>query len=124
MRALRTLPTRRLWALVAAVALLAITGGIAQAALGGASAPPPKPLDRAIDAALHAPAAAGVSAKISFTNDLLPSGSLPEGSASPVLAGADGRLWVARDGRFRLELQADGGDAQIVSDGRTLRVYD
>ena len=57
MRRLRTTSTRRLYGLVAVVALLAATAGIAQAALGGsASKPDPKPLDRAVlDAVTRSP---------------------------------------------------------------------
>jgi outer membrane lipoprotein-sorting protein len=124
MRRLRTTSTRRLYGLVAVIALLAATAGIAQAALGGSASPPaPKPLDRAVLDALRAPDVAGVTARVTFTNGLLPGGSLTEGG-SPLAAGAKGRLWVAGDGRFRLELQSDGGDAQIVDDGRHLTLYD
>jgi outer membrane lipoprotein-sorting protein len=125
MRRLRTLPTRRLYGIVAAVAALAITGGIAQAALNGsATAPAPKPLDRAVLDALRAPDVEGVSARVTFTNGLLPGGSMPDGGASPLAAGAEGRLWLAGDGRFRLELQSDAGDAQIADDGKRFTVYD
>ena len=125
MRRLRTLSSRRLTAIVAAVVVLAASAAIAQAGLIGADPKPePKALDRAILDAANAPAVEGVSARISFTNGLLPSGSLPGGGKSALAAGADGRLWMARDGRFRLELQSDAGDAQIASDGRTLSVYD
>ncbi len=125
MRHLRTLSSRRLTAIVAAALVLAASAAIAQAGLIGADPKPePKALDRAILDAANAPAVDGVSARISFTNGLLPSGSLPGGGASPLAAGADGRLWLARDGRFRLELQSEAGDAQIASDGRTLSVYD
>jgi outer membrane lipoprotein-sorting protein len=41
-----------------------------------------------------------------------------------VITGADGRLWLTNDGRLRLELQSDAGDAQIVSDGKRFSVYD
>jgi hypothetical protein len=124
MRRLRTVPTRRLWAILAAVAVLAAGGGIAQAALGGAPKPAPKPLDRAVLGALRAPAVHGITARIRFTDGLLPSGSLPDGSASPLLAGASGRLWLTDDGRARVELQSDSGDAQIVVGHGQARVYD
>jgi hypothetical protein len=114
-----------LTAIVAAALVLAASAAIAQAGLIGADPKPePKALDRAILDAANAPAVDGISARISFTNGLLPSGSLPGGGASPLAAGADGRLWMAQDGRFRLELQSDAGDAQIASDGRTLAVHD
>ena len=125
MRRLRTISNRRLYGLVAAVVLVAAMAGIAQAALRGASPPPAKPLDRAVLGALRAPAVAGVSARVTFTNGLLPAGSLPgDSGASPLAAGGDGRVWVAADGRFRIELQADRGDAQIVDDGHRVTIYD
>lgn len=124
MRLLRTLPTRRLWALVAAVAVVAAGAGIAQAALRGAPKPPHKPLARAVLDALRAPAVRGITARIRFTDNLLPSGSLPDGSSPPLLAGASGRLWLTDDGRARLELQSDSGDAQIVLGHDQLRYYD
>ena len=97
--------------------------GIAQA-VGGAATPPPKPLAQAVYDAARAPDPHGITARIHFTNNLLPSGSLPEGTGSPALTGADGRLWLTDDGRLRLELQSDAGDAQIVSDGKRFSVYD
>jgi outer membrane lipoprotein-sorting protein len=123
MRRLRTIATRRLYGILAVVAARAATAGIAQAALGGSSAPDPKPLDRAVLDALRAPQIQGVSARVKFTNGLLPGGSLPNGG-SPLAQGAEGRLWLAGDGRFRLELQSDAGDAQIIDDGNRLTVYD
>ena len=124
MSRLRTLSTRRLYGVLAVVAALAATAGIAQAALDGSSAPDPKPLDRAVYDALRAPDVNGVSARVTFTNGLIPGGSTQGNGSSPILQGASGRVWVAGDGRFRLELQADGGDAQIVDDGKRLTIYD
>jgi outer membrane lipoprotein-sorting protein len=124
MRRLRTTSTQRLLTIVAAVVALALTGAFAQAAISGNDPKPePKPLDRAVHDAVTAPPVDGVSARIKFTNGLLPSGSLPNGGGSPLAAGAEGRLWLA-DGRARLELQSDAGDAQIVADGERLTVYD
>src|SRR5215208_482549 len=124
MRRLRTTSTRRLVAIAAALVALALTGALAQAAISGSDPKPdPKPLDRAVHDAITAPPVDGVSARVTFTNGLLPSGSLPEGAGSP-LAGAEGRLWLAGDGRARIELQSDAGDAQIVADGERLTIYD
>jgi outer membrane lipoprotein-sorting protein len=104
---------------------LVLTATIAQAALTGSGpTPSPKALANAILDAFNAPEPDGLTAKIHFTNGLLPSGSLPGGAASPLAAGADGRLWIQKSGRFRLELQSDAGDAQIVSDGDRVTVYD
>jgi outer membrane lipoprotein-sorting protein len=124
MRRLRTTSTERLVAIVGALVVLALTGALAQAAISGSDPKPdPKPLDRAVHDAITAPPVDGVSARVTFTNGLLPSGSLPQGAASP-LAGAEGRLWLAGDGRARLELQSEAGDAQIVADGERVTVYD
>jgi hypothetical protein len=125
MRRLRTIPIRRLYAIVAAVAALAITGGIAQAALSGSDErPAPKPLDRAIHDAVTAPAVEGITARIEFTNGLLPGGALQGDAVSPLAEGAEGRLWMTRDGRLRLELQSEAGDAQITLDDERVMVYD
>jgi len=125
MRRLRTASARRLTAILVIASALALTAGIAQGALTGAGpTPSPKALANAVLDAFNAPEPEGVTAKIEFTNDLLPSGSLPNGMASPLAAGADGRLWIQKDGDFRVELQSDAGDAQIVSVGDKVTVYD
>jgi outer membrane lipoprotein-sorting protein len=124
MRRLRTASPRNLAILAATVVAVALGAvGIAQA-VGGATPPPAKALDQAIYDASRAPAVDGVTARIEFKNNLLPSGALPDGSASPVLTGASGRLWLTNDGRLRLELQSDSGDAQIASDGTKFSIYD
>lgn len=124
MRRLRTLSTRRLVVLAAAVAALAGFAVAAQAALRAASPPPPLPLDRAITKAVNAPPVQGVTARVTFTNKLIPAGALA-GGRSPLTANAKGRLWWRQDGAFRLELQSDEvGDAQIVSDGHRVTLYD
>jgi outer membrane lipoprotein-sorting protein len=121
---LRRLPTSRLLALLALVAV-ALAGGtaIAVAALGGGGpTPPPKPLDVAVHDAVSASAVDGVTARITFTNRLIDKSSL--GAGSPLLSGATGRLWAAADGRLRVELQSDSGDAQVTSDGKLVTIYD
>lgn len=124
MRRLRTTSTRRLLTILACAGMLATTAAIAQAALGGSATPPaPKALAQAIKDAIGAPAPDGVTARISFTNNLLPSGSLP-GTSSALTSGAKGRLWLTKDGRFRLELQSASGDAQIAGDGKQITVFD
>jgi outer membrane lipoprotein-sorting protein len=124
MRRLRTISTRRILTVLGLAAVLVAGAGIAQAALGGGAKPAPKPLAVAVRDALAAPQVPGVSARITFTNGLLPSGSLPEGSASALMTGAKGRLWATAGGGFRLELQSDAGDAQITSDGTRVVAYD
>src|SRR3954454_4172809 len=124
MRRLRTASTRRLVKLVAVLVAPVAGAGSARPARTTAPKPAPKPLDRAVYDALTAKPVAGVTARIKFTNNLLPSGALPQDTASPMLTGATGRLWLANDGRVRLELQSDAGDAQIVTDGKRFMVYD
>ncbi|MEA2311076.1 MAG: hypothetical protein QOE28_1044, partial [Solirubrobacteraceae bacterium] len=124
MRRLRTISTPRITMALILAAAIAISAGIAQAALSGVPKPPQKPLAVAVHDAVTAPEIAGVSARIKFTNSLLPSGALPQGSSSPLMAGATGRLWATANGGFRLELQSDSGDAQIVSDGKRAVVFD
>jgi outer membrane lipoprotein-sorting protein len=125
MKRLRTASTRRLSMIVAGAAALMLTAAIAQAAITGSGpVPSPKALAGAVLDAFNAPQADGLTANIEFTNNLLPSGSLPGGAASPLASGAKGRLWVQKSGKFRLELQSDAGDAQIVSDGKQVTVYD
>jgi outer membrane lipoprotein-sorting protein len=119
---LRTTSTRRFIA-GAALAAAVIAGGvaIAGAAGSGGTPPPAKALNVAIHDALVAPKPAGITARIHFTNNLIASGALPTGS--PLLTGADGRLWMA-GGRLRLELQSDAGDAQISLADRKVSIYD
>jgi outer membrane lipoprotein-sorting protein len=120
-------PRKRMYAVLAAVAVLAIGGGIAQAALNDSDdgpKPPPKPLAQAVMAALQAPKLDGVTASIRVTNNLLPAGSLPKGVSSPLAAGGDGRLWLGRDNHLRLDLHTFAGDVQAVYDGERASIYD
>ncbi len=123
---LRRLSTARLLALAAvAVAAAAAVGAAAVAASGGDGATPPaKPLAQALHDAAAAPSPAGITARATFTNDLFPSGSLLGGTASPLVAGASGRLWASSDGRGRLELQSDAGDVQLVWTPTRATLYD
>ena len=124
MRYLRRISTRRLLAICGAVGLVAIaSAAIALAATGGGPTPPPKPLPVAVHDALSAPGVAGISARVQFTDNLLP-GSGVQGS-DPLLTGGSGRLWASSDGKLRLELQSDSGrgDSQVVIDGRRFLVY-
>jgi outer membrane lipoprotein-sorting protein len=123
-RSLRTMSTRRLLAVIAAALVLAAGGtAIALAATtNNGPVPPAKPLAQAIHDAATAPPVDGISARIKFTNHLIDSSSL-QGS-DPILSGATGRLWIGANHRLRLELQSDSGDAQIVSDGKTVTIYD
>ena len=118
-RIFRQLSTPRLLGLLAAVAAVAVGASVvAMAALGSSSpTPPAKPLDQALRDAASAAGPTGVTARVQFTNNLFPSGSLSgitgkQGSA--LQSSATGRLWWSNDGRGRIELQSDAGDTQIL----------
>jgi outer membrane lipoprotein-sorting protein len=125
-RLLRTLSTPRLLIVLAVVAAIATAGAVitVAASAGKGAKPAPKPLSGAIHDALTAAHPAGVTARVTFTNNLLPSGALFGSAGSALLSGASGRLWLTNDGRGRIELQSDAGDAQIVWNTSTATVYD
>ncbi len=130
---LRRLPLARL---LLACALAVILGACATAlafALGAGPTPPPKPVADAIHDALAGKGAEtiqGVSASIQLTDHLLEGANLASGgqggglASSPLVSGASGRLWIAKDGRVRVELQSEQGDTQILLDGHTVTLYD
>lgn len=131
MNILRRLPLSRLLLTCGLVVAIGIGVTAIALAVGGGPTPPPKPLPEAVHDALAAPPVQGVSARITFTNHLVEGASLASGSpagsglaSSPLLSGASGRLWVAADGRARLELQSENGDSQLVYDGHTVSLYD
>jgi outer membrane lipoprotein-sorting protein len=130
---LRRLPLSRLVLLFGLVVVLGISATTIAFALGAGPTPPPKPLPDAVHDALTAPAVEGVSASVQLTDHLLEGANLATGSgstagqlsSSPLLTGASGRLWIAKDGRVRLELQSEKGDTQIYYDGHSLvSMYD
>ena len=124
MKLFRTLPTSRLVAIVAAAAIVLVGGtAIAVAAGGGGPTPPPKPLAQALHDALTAAEPSGITARISFTNNLFPSGSLVGATGSALMSGATGRLWLNGNGGH-LELQSDAGDVQVVWSDTKVTVYD
>ncbi len=125
MKFLRSAPTGRLLAVIVGL-LVAVGGGtaIALAAGGGGPVPKSEPLATAVHGALSAPAVTGISADISFTNNLIGASALSGTPASdPILAGATGRLWLS-DHRLRLELQSDNGDAQVLVNGSSFSISD
>jgi outer membrane lipoprotein-sorting protein len=108
--------------LAAAIAAATV---VAVAATGGAGAAPAgEPLAQAVHDALVAPPPDGIDARVTFTNNLLPSSSLLGNFTSALISGASGRLWLTNDGRGRIELQSDAGDTQVVWDSSKLTVYD
>jgi hypothetical protein len=129
-RFLRRLPVTRLLLLCGAVVVVGAGGAAIASAVDTGPLPAPKSLAQAVHDALGAAPVEGVTAEIQYTNHLLEGASLADsgGSAgqlatSPLLQGASGRLWVAKDGRVRLELQADGGDTNVVLAEHTISIY-
>ena len=125
MKFLRTVSTPRLLAVIAA-SVVVVAGGaaIAVAATTGGPVPEQESLASALHGALSAPPITGITARITFTNQLISSSDLGQES-SPLVTGASGRLWLSTDHQLlRLELQGNNGDAQVVVDGQSFWVYD
>lgn len=124
MRFLRTATTGRLMAaLGGVVAAIAIGAAVAVAATSGGPVPKRQSLSGAIHQALKAPAVSGITARVSFTDNLI-DGSQIQGS-DPLLNGGTGRLWMSSAAHeLRLEVQGQNGDAQVVVRGRSFWMYD
>jgi outer membrane lipoprotein-sorting protein len=129
----RRLPLNRLLLLWGAVIAIGVSATALASALDSGPVAPAKPLAQAVHDALSGTSAQqveGVSARIQLTNHLLEGANLASGgqfgelASSPLIAGASGRLWIAKDGDVRLELQAEKGDTEIIYDGHTLSLYD
>jgi len=107
---------------LACFGLLAAGAMIASGAASNDSKPAPKPLAQAVSDSFATKAVfTGVSARVTFTNRLLDSSGIT-GGADPMTGGGSGRFWADPQGKFRIELQSDGGggDVQIVSDGKQI----
>jgi outer membrane lipoprotein-sorting protein len=130
MNILRRISLSRLLLLCGLVVALGVSATAIASAVGSGPTPAAKPLADAIHDALAAPSVQGVSASVTLTDHLLEGASLAGGghsgelTSNPLITGASGRLWIAKDGRVRLELQSQGGDTQVLYDGHTLSLYD
>jgi outer membrane lipoprotein-sorting protein len=131
MNILRRISLSRLLLLCGLVIAIGVSVTAIAFALGTGATPPPKPLAEAVHDALAAPPVEGVSANVQLSDHLLEGASLASGggesgqlTSSPLVSGGSGRLWIAKDGRVRLELQAEQGDTQVIYDGHTLSIYD
>ncbi len=136
---LRRAPLPRLLLLCALVVVLGASLTALAFALDAGPVPPERKLADAVHEALSAKPVEGVSAQIQLTDRLLEGANLASGSggpagqlsSSPLLNGASGRLWIAKNGGFRLELQSQQGDTQIYGNGNgngngngTVSMYD
>ena len=122
MNILRRASTTRLLAGIVVVAVLSVATAYAVSQRGGPR-PPRRSLADAIHHAMTAKPVQGVTARVSFTDHLFPSGSLGQTAGSPLLSGATGRLWVGGN-RLRIELQSPNGDTEIGAGPSGLTVYD
>jgi outer membrane lipoprotein-sorting protein len=124
MKFLRTASTRRLLATLGGALAVIIAGtAIAVAASGNGPVPRPTSLANAVHETLAAPKLTGISANISFTNNLIDASNLQ--GTDPLLQGATGRLWYSpATQQLRLELQSDNGDAQVVVDHDSFWISD
>jgi outer membrane lipoprotein-sorting protein len=125
---LRRLPLHRLLLLCVSAVAMGIACTALASALGNDPKPAPKPLAQAIHDALTAPKLEGFSARVSLTNHLIEGANIQGqeaggGHSSPLLSGGEGRVWVAADGRIRLELQSEEGATELLYDGSTLTLY-
>jgi outer membrane lipoprotein-sorting protein len=126
----RRLPLYKLLLVCGLAIVIGISVTALASAIGSGATPPPKPLAEAVHDALSAPQVQGVSARVKLTNHLLEGANLASGgqgggiASNPLVTGASGRLWIANDGRVRLELQAEKGDTEVLYDGKTVTVYD
>lgn len=116
MKFLRAASTGRLLALIGGlIAAIAAGTAIAVAATGNGPVPKAKPLARAVHDALAAKPVKGITADVTFTNNLISSDDIPGETVDPLLQGTrHGRVWLSDDGRLRIELQGDNGDANLV----------
>ncbi len=133
MNILRRLPLSRLLLLCGLAIAIGVSATALASALDAGPTPPAKPLAQALHDALAGSAGQqvqGLSANITLTDHLLEGANLATGgqggelASNPLITGASGRLWVARDGHVRLELQSQQGDTQVIYDGHTLSLYD
>lgn len=121
MNILRRISTRALVLSLVVIAAVSAATAYAVSTRSGPK-PPPRTLAAAIHGSLAGGRVPGVTARISFTDHLLPSDSLG-GSSSPLLSGASGRLWMG-GGRARIELQGSNGDTEIAITEAGVTVYD
>jgi hypothetical protein len=124
MASLRTISSRRLVAGLGGIVVLVVAGVGVGSALQGANPPPPQPLADALHQAAGGAKPGGITADVTFTNNLLSSSGLS--GSDPLMSGASGRLWMTSTGDLRIELQSSGGglDSQILINSSTISVYD
>jgi outer membrane lipoprotein-sorting protein len=126
MKFLRTASTGRLMGIIGgAAAVIAVCAAVAVAATSGGPVPKRQSLARAVHQALLAPAVKAITARVSFTNNLINTSELQGQGADPLLQGGTGRLWMSSAAHeLRLEVQGQNGDAQVLVHNRSFWMYD
>jgi len=124
MASLRTISSRRLIAGLGGIVVLGLAGVGIAAAVDGATPPPPQSLADALHQAATGAKPDGITADVTFTNNLLSSSGFM--GTDPLMSGATGRLWASAAGDLRIELQTSGGgtDSQILVNSTSVTVYD
>jgi hypothetical protein len=119
--------TKLIFSIFATVALVAAVTAVAALAVDGSGVrPPARPLAAALHDALAAGPVSGMSADITFTDNLIgttSTGADTGRASNPLLTGASGRLWVSGDGQARLELQSGNGDTEILVSHGAITLY-
>ncbi len=126
MKFLRTASTGRLLGMLGgAAAVIAVCAAVAVAATSGGPVPKRESLARAVHQALKAPAVNAITARVSFTNNLIDSSELQGAGSDPLLQGGTGRLWMSSAAHeLRLEVQGQNGDAQVLVHNGSFWMYD
>jgi outer membrane lipoprotein-sorting protein len=109
---------------IGGVVVLGVAGVGVGSALTGANPPAPQPLADALHQAATGTKPTGITADVTFTNNLLSSSGIT--GTDPLMSGASGRLWMNANGDLRIELQTTGGglDSQIVVNDTSITVFD
>jgi outer membrane lipoprotein-sorting protein len=125
MASLRTISSRRLLAGLGGIVVLGVAGVGVGSALQGANPPAPQQLASALHQAAVGAKPTGITADVTFTNNLLSSTGIT--GTDPLMSGASGRMWINSAGDLRIELQSSGGgslDSQILATKSEIQVYD
>ncbi len=126
MKFLRTASTGRLMGVLGgAAAVIAVCAAVAVAATSGGPVPKRESLARAVHQALKAPSVNAITARVSFTNNLINGSELQGAGSDPLLQGGTGRLWMSSAAHeLRLEVQGQNGDAQVLVHNGSFWMYD
>jgi hypothetical protein len=109
------------WVVLAAVMLAAVSVTAFALTRGNGNVPPKRPLAVALHDALASKPVAGVSARFTLTQNLIP-GTSKALATSPIL-GASGSVWASGD-QVELVIHSALGTAEASFDGHTITLYE